>query len=288
MRDLKKTGQAKKSPRRNRRRKQKQPVDLRRLLHRLLRIGVTCGSVALLVIGGFFLVQLLMASDQFRVAEIRVEGNRRLSAEQVRALSDIMIGVNTFDLDLGLIGRKIAQNPWVGEARVQRIFPRHVVIRVAERTPVAVINLGYLYYLDDRGEVFKVLGASDRLDYPVVTGFAYERARLHDEGYARQLEEIVALVRDLQERSRFNLDQVSEIHRQDNGGLTLVTLEGSVRIKLGRGGHRAKLDRLERIYGQLKKQLPILDYIDLNVDEKVIVRIERSAQRPKADTKGVS
>lgn len=288
MRDLKKNRQAKKGPRRNRRRKQKQPVDLRRLLHRLLRIGVACGSTALLVIGGFFLIQLLMASDQFRIAEIRVEGNHRLSAEHARALSDIRIGVNTFDLDLGLIGRKIAQNPWVRQARVQRIFPRQVVIRLDERTPVAVINLGYLYYLDDQGEVFKVLGGSDRLDYPVITGFAYEAARLHDEGYARQLEEIVELISDLKQRSRFSLDQVSEIHRQENGGLTLVTIDGSVRIKLGRGAHRRKLDRLERVYAQLKSQLPILDYIDLNVDEKVIVRIERSGQRPQADTKGVS
>jgi len=80
---------------------------------------------------------------------VTVQGHDRLTAQQVVALSDVEIGVNTFNLDLGLIGRKIEENSWVHQAQVQRIFPRHVVISVIERQPVAVINLGYLYYLDN-------------------------------------------------------------------------------------------------------------------------------------------
>jgi cell division protein FtsQ len=281
MRDLKKTHQKTKKVRQNRVKQKKQPLQWRKFLPRVLRVSIALFSVTLIFVGGFFVTQFLMASDLFRVDEVTVQGNRRLRSEQVAVLSDIEKGVNTFELDLDLIGRKIEENPWIQTAQVQRIFPRQVVIRVTERKPVAIINLGYLYYLDQRGEIFKVLGAADSLDYPVVTGFDYEKAQQHDSEYAHDLRQIVELLDDIRQRPQFDLKQVSEVHRDKTGDLTLFTLRGGVRVKLGRGDYKKKIDRLEKIYARLKPKLKILDYIDLNVDEKVIVRIERLKKTAK-------
>jgi len=281
MRDLKKTQQKTKKVRQNRVKQKKQPLQWRKFLPRVLRASIALFSVTLIFVGGFFVTQFLMASDLFRVDEVTVQGNRRLRSEQVAVLSDIEKGVNTFKLDLDLIGRKIEENPWIQTAQVQRIFPRQVVIRVTERKPVAIINLGYLYYLDQRGEIFKVLGAADSLDYPVVTGFDYEKAQQHDSEYAHDLRQIVELLDDIRQRPQFDLKQVSEVHRDKTGDLTLFTLRGGVRVKLGRGDYKKKIDRLEKIYARLKPKLKILDYIDLNVDEKVIVRIERLKKTAK-------
>lgn len=259
----------------NRKKKQQKPLDLRKLLHRSLRVAVLGFSGGLVVVGLGLLLQLLVASDLFRIEQVTIVGGAQLEQDQILALSDIQVGVSTFALDLELIGRKIEENPWVRSARVERIFPRQVNIVVEERVPTAIINLGYLYYLDQQGEVFKVLGREDSLDFPVVTGF--ERSDLlavprlgHD-----QLKLVVALIADLKQRTSFNLDQVSEIHQEQNGGLTLFTLTGGVKVKLGEGGLPNKLDRLERIYARLKPRLELLDYIDLNVDKRIIVRIER-------------
>lgn len=282
MRDLKKTNQKTKKNRRNRRKQEKKPINLRKNLRRFLRVSVTLFSAAMIVVGGFFVIQLLMASDLFKVDQISVTGNQRLDSQSVIALSDIQYGVNTFSLDLGLIGRKIEENPWVQLARVERIFPRQVTVEILERKPVAIVNLGYLYYLDERGEVFKVLDASDKLDFPMITGFDYERAKRHDELYVEKFKEIVNLLSDLETRDQFNLRQVSEIHHESDGGIVLFTLKGSVKIKLGREDFIQKIDRLERIYTQLQPKLKILDYIDLNVKEKVIVRIERSSKTAKS------
>ena len=275
MLDLKKTNQKIKKVRKNRRKQERQPLDLRKILHRFLRVGVTVFSAVLIVTGSFFIVQLLMASDLFKIDRVAVEGQQRLNSQQVVDLSDIQIGTNTFSLDLGLIGRKIEENSWVKQARVQRIFPRQVVIHIVERRPVAIVNLGYLYYLDEEGEIFKVLDANDKLDFPMVTGFEYARAQEHDAEYAQRLTQIVALISDLRERKLFNLQQVSEIHQERDGNLSLFTLDGSVKVKLGQTGYSGKIDRLERIYAELQPKLRILDYIDLNVEDKVIVRIEQ-------------
>ena len=281
MRDLKKNQKTNKKVRQNRLKQKKKPLNWRKLLHRTLRVGVATFSAVLIVVGGFFVTQLLLASDLFRVEQVTVQGNSRLKENQVVALSDIQIGINTFNLDLGLIGRKIEENPWVESAHVQRIFPRQLLINIEERQPVAIINLGYLYYLDSRGEIFKVLGAADNLDYPIVTGFDYTKAQEHNPEYAHQLRQIVGLLADLSQRKLFSLDQVSEIHFATRGGLSLFTLKGGVKVKLGYTDYSRKLDRLERIYTQLQPKLRMLDYIDLNVDEKVIVRIEQLKQLAK-------
>lgn len=276
MRDLKKKPKSGAKTRRNRRKQQRQKLDWRRLLHRTLRVGVTLFSLTLIVASSFLVVQLLMVSDLFKLDEVVVGGNQRLATEQVVALSNIRTGINTFSLDLGLIGHKIEENPWVEKARVRRIYPRKIEIRISERTPVAIINLDYLYYLDEQGEIFKSLDSRDRLDYPVITGFDQQRAREHDREYAQRLERIVRLMADLRKRQHLSLAQVAEIHQEESGGLSLYTLKDGVKIKLGRADFARKLDRLERIYAQLKAKLHLLEYIDLNVEDKVIVRIERS------------
>ncbi len=281
MRDMKKQNVSNKV-RSNRRKKQRKPLDLRYLLHRCLRVGVGIFSVTLVVAGSFFLVQLLLASDQFRIDTIRVEGNQRLSEQTLVALSDVKSGVSTFSLDLDLIGRKVAENPWVKEARIQRIFPRQISIRIVEREPVAIINLGYLYYLDANGAIFKLLDGSDRLDYPVITGFSAAQLELGLDKDRVQLLRVIGLIDELKSRSRFGVDNVSEIHKEASGGLSVFTLADGVRIRLGTDKYHQKLDRLERIYALLKPKMKMLDYIDLNVDEKVIVRIERSDNAAKS------
>lgn len=280
MRDLKATSSGKfrtgkSKVKANRKKKQKQPLPLRRILHRALRVAVLGFSGGLVVLGLVLMLQLLVASDLFRIDQVSVAGSERLSQEKILALSNIQAGVSTFSLDLELIGRKIEENPWVRTARVERIFPRQVNISVTERTPLAIINLGYLYYLDHEGVVFKVLGRKDSLNYPVVTGFERELLLENPELGRGQLAKVIALVEDLEQRSSFGLDQISEIHQEKNGGLTLFTLNGGVKVKLGEGNLPGKLDRLERIYARLKPRLEMLDYIDLNVDKRIIVRIER-------------
>jgi len=276
MRDMKQLKKGPKKLRQNRRKGKKQPLNLRKLLHRALRVGVFSFSAILLVVGCTLLIQLLLASDLFRVESIEVAGNTQIGQEELIGLSDINQGDMTFDLDLHLIGRKIAENPWIREAQVSRVFPKQVVIKIEERQPKAIINLDYLYYLDEQGEVFKVLGSGDSLDFPVITGFDREVLQQGDEESENQLKSIIALIDDLKQREIFGLDQISEIHRESGGGICLYTYIGAVKIRLGRCDYEQKIDRLERLYTKLQKRLPVIDYIDLNVDERIIVRIERA------------
>lgn len=253
-----------------------EPRDWSLILRRVLTAGVvTVGSV--LVIGGSLILwELVSDSRFFSVATIRVENQAMVSAEEVRDLSDVVPGLSIFDLDLELIGRKIAENPWIAEARVERVFPREVVIRVREHVPAAIANLGCLYYVDGDGVVFKPLAANDRIDYPMVSGL--DRQFLLDQPKEAEamLKEAMELLAELQRRAVFGVNQISEIHLDAGEGIDVYTLASGVPVRFGHGDFADKLDRLERVYTELVPRLAVLQYIDLNVVDRVIVKVDSS------------
>jgi len=258
----------------NRRKQEKQPRDWKKLFHRLLRIGIASGSGFLLVSGALLTAQMLLESGYFGVRQVSVAQQQRVSEEEILEASDIKLGDSLFDLELHMIGRKIEEHPWIARADVERSFPDQVVIRVVERQARAIIDLDYLYYIDRSGEVFKMLEAGDELDYPVITGITRQYLLDHPEQSHGYLIMALQLMEELDNRKTFNLEDVSEIHFEQQEGLILYTRIGGVPIHLGKQGFAAKLRRLERIYNDLEPRLLALKYIDLNVTDRVIVKVD--------------
>lgn len=272
MRDLKPHKQKKVKP--NRRKQEKHPRDWKKLFHRLLRIGIASGSGFLLASGALLTAQMLLESGYFGVQQIRVEHQMRVSEGDILDASDIEIGDSLFDLELHLIGRKIEEHAWIARADVERAFPDQVVIRVIEREARAVIDLGYLYYVDKGGEVFKMLESGDQLNYPVITGIDRQYLLDNPDQTQDSLNVALQLMDELDKRTIFNLDDVSEIHYDPQEGLILHTRIGGVPVRIGTQDFEAKLNRLETIYNDLEPRLLALKYIDLNVTDRVIVKVD--------------
>ena len=258
----------------NRRKQEKQPRDWKQLFHCLLRIGIASGSGFLLASGALLTAQMLLESGYFGVDQIRVEQQIRVSEGDILDASDINIGDSLFDLELHMIGRKIEEHPWIAKAEVERSFPDQVVIRVEERQARAIIDLDYLYYVDRSGEVFKMLESGDELDYPVITGIDRQYLLDHPNQTQDSLDLALSLMDQLEQRQLFNLDDVSEIHFDQREGLIMHTRIGGVPVRMGKQNFYAKLNRLEAIYEDLEPRLLALKYIDLNVTDRVIVKVD--------------
>jgi cell division protein FtsQ len=275
----------------NKRKQEKQPRDWRKLFHRLLRGTLFAGVAALVVAGVVLALQLLRESDYFTVRNVRVAAQSRVSEQEIAGSSDVRIGVSIFDLDLNLIGRKIEENPWIARAEVVRSLPDEVVITVVEHQPRAVIQLDYLYYVNAAGEVFKLLDSSDSLDYPIITGLDRQFLLDHPTEGQTLLRQALALVAQLEGRHRFTLADVSEIRVDLEEGLIVHTRQHGVPVLFGNGDFEPKLDRLEKIYGDLKPRLTALHYIDLNVADRVIVKVDpkyAAGRNEKQGRKGLS
>jgi cell division protein FtsQ len=258
----------------NRRKQEKQPRDWKQLFHRLLRIGIASGSGFLLASGALLTVQMLLESGYFGVKLVRVEQQVRVSEGDILDASDIKLGDSLFDLELHMIGRKIEEHPWIARAEVERSFPDQVVIRVVERQARAIIDLDYLYYVDRQGVAFKMLESGDELDYPVITGIDRQYLLDHPDQTQNSLNLALSLMDQLEQRKLFNLDDVSEIHFDQQEGLIIYTRIGGVPVRMGKENFYAKLDRFEAIYEDLEPRLLALKYIDLNVTDRVIVKVD--------------
>ena len=275
-------GQNRRKTKGNRLKKGKTPRNWKGIFHRGLRLVLFTGSTLLILSGGFLAVRMLFESGYFGVENIRIMNLKRLNSEEIVAESDIRGGDNIFKLDLEMIGKKIEENPWVARADIERIFPREVVIRVTEREERAIINLNYLYYVDSKGEIFKQLSAQDRLDYPVITGLERDYFLNQPEKAKALLTKVVGLLDLLAMNTIFTIDHISEIHIDLKEGFVLTTNQAGVPVTLGHNKFKQKLARLEKIYHDIEPNLASLKGIDLNVADRVIVKMNRKVAYAKS------
>ncbi|QJA05755.1 FtsQ-type POTRA domain-containing protein [Thermosulfurimonas marina] len=128
--------------------------------------------LALISVGlsGVGLWRLLPHLSVFRLETVRIEGLKRLSEAEVRALLPAAPGENLFVLDLEALRRTLEAHPWVARAQVSRDLPHTLVVRIREERPVALTKIKEkLYYLNEKGEAFAEAPNEALFHYPVVS-----------------------------------------------------------------------------------------------------------------------
>ncbi|NTW99346.1 MAG: FtsQ-type POTRA domain-containing protein [Geobacteraceae bacterium] len=251
---------------------QRTPLDLKKYLRPL---KTAASGLAALALAGCILYGCYRAVKTvtlFSLKSIEVSSARHLTRDEILGLAGVEPGKDLLRMNLKLMGEHLLQNPWVEKVQINRYFPDTVSIAITEREPVAIVNMGYIYYLDKKGNIFKVLNQGDRLDYPVVTGFSEEEMGSDPKGTREALEATCNLLKILRDKGAFILADVSEIHYDKGYGFTLFTAAGALPIKVGSGDFPAKVERFARIYRSLMVQMPSIHYIDLDYNDKIIVK----------------
>jgi cell division protein FtsQ len=252
--------------------KERKPLNIRRHLKRAGKFFAGVALVALIGFAGYHVYCAVSRIVLFKLDTIEVTHNRRIDRREIIALANVRAGDDLIRLNLRLIGEQLEKNPWIESVRVRRYFPHTLAIEVAEREPVAVINVGYLAYLDTKGTVFKPLNEGDSLNFPIITGITEEDFTRDPTETRRELQETVGLIALLKQGQIFRLDDVSELHYDKGFGFTLFTTQGGIPVRLGTDGYPEKLARLARIFTELQPQMLTLEYIDLNYSDKIIVK----------------
>lgn len=106
---------------------------------------------------------------KFELKEIKIEGNERISQEQLLKESEIRIHNNIFAVNLNEVKKNIEKNPWIWEATVQRILPSIIKITIEEEKVRAVFikNLK-TYFINHRGDIIEEVD-----DYNIARNYIY-------------------------------------------------------------------------------------------------------------------
>lgn len=95
----------------------------------------------------------LVRSSLFAVDGIEVAGVATLSRAEVLDASGLRLGMNVLSVDAGAVERRLEALPIVADARVERVYPSKVRIRIRERTAAAVARVGAAAWLVDASGV---------------------------------------------------------------------------------------------------------------------------------------
>lgn len=230
---------------------------------RVAELATLVAAIAGLVVLGRWTHTYVTTSPYFSAGVAEVEGNGRVTDEEIQLMSGLAPGVNIFSVSPAEASRRIVEHPWIATAEVRRRLPSHVMIDVVEREAVAILRLDTMYLLDAEGTAFKRVEPGDPLDLPVITGL--DRGRDGEDGLAARadLNEALGLLRLYEESGLSGTAALSEVHLEADGSLSLITLEQGTHIRVGRPPFRRKLRRLARLYRELRSRRAVADYVYL-------------------------
>ncbi|HZV83246.1 MAG TPA: FtsQ-type POTRA domain-containing protein [Geobacteraceae bacterium] len=258
---------------RNRFKKERRKMDMRGFLKKTVRLTASIVVVSMVVLVAYELYGFLGRTTFLRLDRIEVSGLKRLKQEEILAAASVRVGEDLLSLRLPRMGEQLAKNPWIESVRVRRNFPHTLSISVVEREPVGVVSMGYLYYLDGKGEIFKPLQEGDSLDFPVITGLTEEDIQRDPSGSKETLKVMLGLLDQLRRnKSGITIADISELHYDKGFGYTLFTINRGLPIRLGMNAFNEKLVRLSRVYNELQPQITGLEYIDLDYNDRIVVK----------------
>jgi cell division protein FtsQ len=217
----------------------------------------------------------LLRSPKFAIGVKEIQGLRHLSESQVLLkLKEIeQQNPNFFALDLGALRKSVELLPWVKAATVQRVWPDRLMIQVTERVPIAFARIDDSTQLvDEEGVLLESKSEGlPNFDFPVLmgleSGFETEllaRNRKRIELYRR-------LMRELDENGAGLSHDLSEVHLQDAGNVSIVLNDDTVLVHIGADHFQHRFRRYLAMSRDIKQKYRLVESVDLRFENQVLV-----------------
>jgi cell division septal protein FtsQ len=255
------------------------PGERKRWWGRFALVNAGVFGLVGLSLGLVFLYYHLLTSPYFCIKDIKnieISGASRLSPDLIRTLADLGPETNLLALRPHRVERAITAHPWVAKAELTRRWPNRVEIRISEREPVALVQLGELYYADHQGNLFKPLSPGDPLDFPVITGLKQEQFAPGQGGPVifSQVMEVMAALKEA--APPLNLANISEIHADQERGFTVYANGLKSGVHLGLTDFPAKLQKFAQIWPALVQKgfVHQASVINLDYPQRVLLSLK--------------
>ena len=245
-----------------------------RVVAGLFKISFVFAVVTLISVGFLFIYHYLIASPYMKLQQVEVEGvDKKLRHELIQA-SGLHSDLSLLALNLNSLKEKMKKHPWIRSVNLERRFPHTLFIKAEKETPWALVVIDKIYYMNRWGEVFKEVEDSEDMDFPVVTGVSKQGSEI-----SKQLEEAACIMKALKsEHGLLSLNELSEIHMNENGGMSLYFNRLSAEIKLVCENLTNKIEGLKKVANHLTQtgRIHQVSGIDLNQVGEAVVSFKSS------------
>jgi cell division protein FtsQ len=206
-----------------------------------------------------------------------VEGCRRIPPSEILQWGHLDKQTNILSLNIKALQLHLISHPWIKSADIRREVPDKIHISISEYTPVAIVDCGQRFLLDDSGTIFKKLDHGEEVLVPIVSGLKMSDLRMNGEHGPSLLEAVLAVTQlSRLDGSILPLHLITAIYVDREMGLTLYAFDSDTAIKLGFGNYEDKFNRFRDMIPYLKNQQGLLHVrcVDLKDTGRVIVKTE--------------
>lgn len=107
----------------------------------------------------------------FIIQKVEFDGNDHVADILLLKASGLRYKSNILSYSMNDIKERLEKIAWIRSVSVQRKLPDHIVIRIAERVPIAILQMHHkLYLVDIDGQVLEHDGIGDFDNLPIVAG----------------------------------------------------------------------------------------------------------------------
>jgi len=236
---------------------------------------------------------LVTESPALRISHIAVQGQRHLSAADVRSRVWTLEGANIVRADLDAARRRLLGSPWIADATLRRQLPATIEIAIEERQPVALARFarGGLQLIAEDGMVLgPVVAARAGFDLPIADGLMPVPGRsLSGPGIgvgipSRVDPERAGLIGRLVDSLRQEdglLALISEVDVTDVEDAVVLLGDDPARVHLGHEDFARRVRAYRDLAPTLLQHVAAIDSADVRYDGRVFVRPARG--RPARD-----
>jgi cell division protein FtsQ len=207
----------------------------------------------------------ITAQSGFRVRNVLVEGRVETKSGDILAALKAERGAPLLDIDVAAAKARLEGLPWIKSAEVERQLPDTLRVKVEERKPFALWQLGQRLSVIDREGVVIVKDNVGRFaDRPLVVG----------EGAERRAAEILDLV-----ASEPAISKAVDAAVLVSGRRWNLRLKGGIEVRLPEEGMDAAWHRLARMERETRLLNKAITAIDLRQSDRVIVGLTPEAAK---------
>ena len=232
-------------------------IRRRRRFSRLLR-GIIFLVVSAAVLSFFVYVPF------FTLSEIKLNGAKYLTQEDILKVGDIYMGEQMFKLETDVVQSRLSKDLRIEEVSVRRRLPHTLEVTIKERRPLAMVSCDYGYLdLDRNGVIIDSYKSLKTMQIPMITGAAVRDLYIGDELDDELVKKILDFLQRLDEET---LNRLSEIAIVEEDYIVMYSAtDRPVQIRLGK---LERLDEKARLTEDFLRDLETnphpVEYVDFN------------------------
>ena len=204
--------------------------------------------------------------------DVSISGTNNVSRSQVLDVMASDIDRNIFFVPLEQRKKQLEQIPWVQSASIMRLLPNRLKIVIAERTPVAFVEINSHIQLIDAGGVIMDLppNAATRYSFPVIVGIS-DSDPLSTR--AARMRIYLQLIRELDASGAHYSADLSDVDLSDPDDVkaTVTDPHGAVLVHLGSSNFLERFKIYVAHVQEWRTQFQKLESVNLRYDHQVIV-----------------